>query len=121
MASYIAKSNDEWARVLSSKNVVDNVNHWSPSPLPLLRSLPGHYLFFFASTSSLKKRMVGWGTVREQYSDTVANAWARFGDANGVASLDEMLERLNSFSSVPKSDPKTASSPIGNTIVDGVV
>jgi hypothetical protein len=100
--------------------VTDNLNFWSPHPKPLLKALPGNRLFFFARVPPKpERRVVGFGLVREYHADTVENAWKEFGEGNGTASLEEMIARLNSFSSVKgKTTPKSS---IGVTVVDEIV
>ena len=120
MTSYIAKTNEDWAAFLSQEGMTDNVNFWSPNPRPLRNDLPGNRLFFFAKTApGDKRRVVGWGTVREYVALSVEDAWTRFGLGNGANSLDEKIQRLNSFSSV--SSEIGSANVIGNTIVDDVI
>jgi len=122
MPSYIAKTHEDWAEFLIGEGITDNVNFWSPNPVPLLNDLPGNRLFFFAKTASDgKRRVVGWGTVREYVRLSAQEAWSRFGFGNGANSLDEKLQRLNSFSSSSVRSPVSPTTVIGNTIVDDVV
>ena len=48
-------------------------------------------------------------------------AWDRFGFGNGANSLDEKLQRLNSFSSSSVASQVSSTTVIGNTIVDDVL
>lgn len=48
-------------------------------------------------------------------------AWSRFGFGNGANSLDEKLQRLNSFSSSSVASQVSSTTVIGNTIVDDVL
>ena len=100
MPSYIAKTHEDWVAFLIEEEITDSVNFWSPNPIPLLNNLAGNHLFFFAKTAPRgKRRVVGWGTVREYVQSSAQEAWSRFGFGNGANSLDEKLQRLNSFSS----------------------
>ena len=101
MPSYIAKTHEDWAEFLIGEGITDSVNFWSPNPRPLLNTLIGNHLFFFAKTApDSRRRVVGWGTVREYVELSAQAAWSRFGFGNGANNLDEKLQRLNSFSSL---------------------
>mgnify|MGYP001261280880 CR=1 FL=1 len=120
MPSYIAKTHEDWVAFLIEEEITDSVNFWSPNPIPLLNNLAGNHLFFFAKTAPPgKRRVVGWGTVREYVELSVKDAWSNFGLGNGANNIDEMLQRLNSFSSVTSTVSSTTA--IGNTTVDDVL
>ena len=122
MPSYIAKTHEDWAEFLIGEGITDSVNFWSPNPRPLLNTLIGNHLFFFAKTApDSRRRVVGWGTVREYVELSAQAAWSRFGFGNGANSLDEKLQRLNSFSSSSVASQVSSTTVIGNTIVDDVL
>jgi len=122
MPSYIAKTHEDWVEFLIEEGITDSVNFWSPSPKPLLNTLIGNHIFFFAKTGSdSKRRVVGWGTVREYVELSAKAAWSRFGFGSGANSLDEKLQRLNSFSSSSVPSQVNSNTVIGNTIVDDVL
>lgn len=120
MPSYIAKTNENWVEFLKEEGITDSVNFWSPTANPLLKSLPNNRLFLFSKCPPDNKRMlVGYGKVREYFQSTVGEVWRTLALCNGVSSLDEFIERINSFSSV--SQTRNQNTVIGNTIMDEVV
>ena len=120
MSSYIAKSTRAWAEFLKKENITDNFNFWSPSPIPLLRGLPGNRLFFYPKTSwDNKRRVVGWGLVREHRKLSLIDAWERYGVGNGAHNLEDIIQRFGLFKSYTKL--ATEQTVIGNTILDDVV
>jgi hypothetical protein len=119
MTSYIAKTNEDWVAFLIDEGITDSVNHWRVYPQPYRKDLPGNILFFFAkSTSDDKRRLVGWGTVREFMTLSVQETWDRFKFGNGAGSLTGYLELLNSSSS--NTSQVNSTTIIGDTIVDDV-
>ena len=120
MASYIAKTHEDWVEFLKEEGITDSVNFWSPNPKPLLNTLDGNHLFFIAKTPpDSRRRVVGWGTVREYVELSTQESWDRFGFGNGANSLDETLQRLNSFTSV--ASDVSSDTVTGNTIIDDVI
>ena len=120
MPSYIAKTHEDWASFLKAEGITDSVNFWSPNPTPLLKALPGNRLFLFPKCPpDGKRRLVGYGKAREYFPASVEEAWRRFALGNGASSIDEMLERLNSFPAVNRQIDQITS--IGNTVLDEVV
>jgi hypothetical protein len=120
MPSYIAKTHEDWASFLKAEGITDSVNFWSPKPTPLLKALPGNRLFLFPKCPpDGKRRLVGYGKARGYSPASVEESWRRFALGNGASSIDEMLERLNSFSSV--NQPIDQNTTIGNTVIDEVV
>ena len=63
--------------------------------------------------------MLGCGTVREYIELSVKNAWSRFGLSDGANTIDEMLQRLNSFSS--NTSQVTSLTSLRNTILGDVL
>jgi hypothetical protein len=119
MPSYIAKTHEDWVSFLRDEGITDSINFWSPNPTPLLRALPSNRLFFYSKCPpDGKRRLVGYGKVREYLALSVAEAWSRFGVGNGATSIEEKLDRLNSFSSVNRDIDRNM--VIGNTILDEV-
>ena len=119
MPSYIAKSHEDLVEFLRDEGITDSVNHWRVYPHPYIRELPGNYLFFFAKVPpDGKRRVVGWGVVREFLKLSVQEAWDRFKSGNGADSLTEKLQRLNSFTST--TSQVSVTTIIGNTIVDDI-
>ena len=120
MPSYIAKTHEDWVSFLRDEGITDSINFWSPNPIPLLRALPTNRLFLYSKCPpDGKRRLVGYGKVREYLALSVAEAWSRFGVGNGATTIEEKLERINSFSSVNRNIDRNM--VIGNTILDEVV
>ena len=93
MPSYIAKSHEDWVEFLIGEGITDSVNHWRVYPHPYLIELPGNHLFFFAKAApDGRRRVVGWGVVREFLELSVQEAWDRFKSGNGADSLAEKFQ-----------------------------
>jgi predicted HNH restriction endonuclease len=119
LASYLAKSNHDWALFLRENNIPDNINFWSPHPKPLIKALPGNHIFFLAKDPPKPDGEFSASVSCESTTHTrLENAWKEFGEGNGAASLEEMIARLNSFPSVKTK--RNCNSPIGVTVVDEV-
>ena len=68
----------------------------SPTPIPLLKNIAGHHLFFYACPGGRKNRfIVGCGLVLEFMTGSVASAWERFQDRNGAPNLRILLKLIN--------------------------
>lgn len=119
MSHYIAKTHEDWVSFLRDEGITDNANFWSPHPKPLLKDLPGNYMFFYAKVPPLNKRkLVGWGRVVEYKEDTVGHAWEANGQGNGANSLEEQLERINTM--VQEGEHIDVTSRIGANIIDDI-
>jgi len=122
MPSYIAKTHEDWASFLKAEGITDSINFWSPNPKPLLNALPGNRLFLFAKCPpDGRRKLVGYGKVREYRESSVGDSWRRFALGNGSTGIEETLERLNSFSSISVTREINEDMLIGNTVMDEVV
>lgn len=96
MPGYIGNTNEKWAGMLQGKKFVDQVNFWSPAPIPLLKDIVGYHLFFYAHPGGRKDRfIVGCGLVHEFLKGSVASAWERFQEKNGAPNLRVLIKLIN--------------------------
>ena len=90
-----------WYRFLADRPGVTEVNFWQPSGTRDFRVLaPGEP--FFLKTHYPDNRVVGGGFFSDSARLRVSEAWEFFGDANGVASVEEMRAR-SAGTGVPRS------------------
>ena len=89
-------TNAKWVGMLGGKGFVDQVNFWSPAPIPLLKNITGNHLFFYAHPGGRKNRfIVGCGLVQEFRTGSVAAAWERFQEKNGAPNLRILIKLIN--------------------------
>jgi len=92
---YVGVTDDEWFRFLAARPEVSTaeVNFWRPGGGNAFRALtPGEPFFF--KTHAPHNRVVGGGFFSGFAALRVSEAWAMFGAANGVGSLERMRERI---------------------------
>ena len=119
MSDYIAKTDTDWVEFLIEEGITDNVNFWSPSARALRNDLPNNNIYFFSrGTSDSQRKVAGYGKVREFVTKTIQDAWESYRFGNGAVNLSEMLQKLKSLHGRQR---LSATSMIGNTIVDGIV
>jgi HNH endonuclease len=98
--AYVGVTDDNWYRFLADRPGVTEVNFWQPSGAREFRVLaPGEPFFF--KTHYPHNRLVGGGFFSDSARLRVSEAWEFFGEANGVASIEEMRARIGRYRRAP--------------------
>lgn len=93
MRLYVAVTDNDWFALHDSKELVDEVNFWKPSPDASFKALrPGELLLF--KLHAPDNFIAGGGFFTRFLQLPINLAWSAFGEANGVRSLIEMRERV---------------------------
>jgi hypothetical protein len=93
-------TDDNWYRFLADRPGVTEVNFWQPSGAREFRVLaPGEPFFF--KTHYPHNKLVGGGFFSDSARLRVSEAWEFFGEANGVASIEEMRARIGRYRRAP--------------------
>lgn len=90
--AFVAVTDTDWYRLLSSETGLDEVNFWQPSPTGV-RADPGTPWLFKLRTPM--DYIVGGGFFTYYTVMPATIAWDTFGRANGVDSLETFLLRLS--------------------------
>jgi putative restriction endonuclease len=97
MRGYVGVTDDGWYRYLSGRpeGSGTEVNFWRPGGGGGFReqTLAVGEPFFF-KTHAPHNRVVGGGFYSDFASLRVSEAWQLLGDSNGIATMEEMLERI---------------------------
>src|ERR1700677_2731271 len=94
--AYVGVTDDNWYRFLADRPAVTEVNFWQPSGAREFRVLaPGEPFFF--KTHYPHNQLVGGGFFSDSARLRVSEAWEFFGEANGVASVEEMRARIGRY------------------------
>ena len=96
MNAYIAITDFEWFRLLSSQPDIDEVNFWQPGGTRVFSTIEKNGLFLF-KLHSPRNYIVGGGLYTHSSLLPVSMAWDAFGVKNGVLSLREMRERIELY------------------------
>ena len=100
MRAYVGVTDDNWYRFLADRPGVTEVNFWQPSGARQFRVLdPGEPFFF--KTHYPHNKLVGGGFFSDSARLRVSEAWEFFGEANGVASIEEMRARIGRYRRAP--------------------
>ena len=90
---YIAVTDIDWYRFLAARPGLAEVNFWRPRDTRQFHAVSVGEPFFF-KTHAPHNRVVGGGFFSLFEALRLSEAWAWFGEANGVASLAEMRTRI---------------------------
>jgi putative restriction endonuclease len=91
----VAPTDQEWFEQLRDMPGFDEVNFWTPTPWRV-RGLKPDDRFYFMLKHPIRK-IGGFGSF-VRYEDSPASiAWARYGEANGVRSLHELVGRTRHY------------------------
>jgi putative restriction endonuclease len=97
---YVGVTDNEWYRFLAARPEFSEVNFWRPGGGREFRALtPGEPFFF--KTHYPHNRVVGGGFFSGFAPLHVTEAWDLFGEANGVASLQQMRARVGHYRRAP--------------------
>jgi putative restriction endonuclease len=98
--AYVGVTDNNWHRFLADRPGVTEVNFWQPSGAREFRVLaPGEPFYF--KTHYPDNRVVGGGFFSDSARLRVSEAWEFFGEANGVASVEEMRSRISRYRRTP--------------------
>lgn len=102
MRGYVGVTDTEWYRFLAERPRVSEamVNFWRPDGSHKFRALEHGEPFFFKTHEPLN-RIVGGGFFSGFAALPASEAWAMYGEANGVASLEQMRERIAHYRREP--------------------
>jgi len=94
--AYVGVTDNSWYRFLAARPRIAEVNFWQPSGAREFRVLaPGEPFFF--KTHYPHNRVVGGGFFSDSARLRVSEAWELFGEANGVATVEEMRARIGRY------------------------
>ncbi len=103
MRAYVGVTDQEWYRFLAARPLLDEVNFWRPSGGRAFGVLtPGEP--FFCKTHAPHNRVVGGGFYSGFAALPLGEAWELFGESNGVATLQQMRERVGRYRRAPLGD-----------------
>lgn len=113
MRAYVFPTDTAWARYLSDLQQRDptatEVNFWLPGTRGF-DALRPRQRFLFRSKASEGGRIIGGGLYEDYLRFPVSVAWQIYGTANGVASRDELLHRIQRYRArnglPPEADPE---------------
>jgi putative restriction endonuclease len=99
---YVGVTDGEWYRFLAERPEVSRaeVNFWRPGGGRAFRALEVGEPFFFKSHAP-HNRVVGGGFYSGFAALPASEAWDMLGEANGVATLEQMLERIAHYRREP--------------------
>ncbi len=100
MRAFVAVTDWDWFRLLSSRPDLTEINFWQPSGNTVFRALNLGELFLF-KLHSPRNFIVGGGFLGHSTLLPVSLAWETFGEANGAHSLQEMRQRIEHYRKRP--------------------
>ncbi len=103
MKSYVGVTDFEWFELLRRQPDLDEVNFWQPGGSRQFKTLVSGDLFLF-KLHSPRNFVVGGGVFAHSSLLPISLAWASFGIANGVQSLEEMRARTLRYRRSPPAD-----------------
>jgi putative restriction endonuclease len=98
--AYVGVTDHSWYLFLAARPQLTEVNFWQPSGAREFRVLAPGEPFFFKSHYPHNK-VVGGGFFSDSARLRVSEAWDFFGEANGVASVEEMRTRIGRYRREP--------------------
>jgi putative restriction endonuclease len=88
---------DWFRRLRDLETTPKRVNFWTPTPNWNIKSIGPGSKWYFMLKAPIRK-IGGVGTVVESYRPmSISEAWERFGEGNGVASIAELRERTRKY------------------------
>lgn len=100
---YLALTDPSWYEFLASRNRVDEVNFWRPHGGQTFQAIRPGEPFFFKLRGPLKK-IAGFGFFHRYELLPAWLAWDSFGEMNGAATFEAMLDQINRLREGP-ADP----------------
>jgi putative restriction endonuclease len=97
MRAYVAVTDNDWFKLLSSQPHLDEVNFWQPSGSNKFGAINPNELFLF-KLHHPDNYIVGGGIFAHSTTDyPISMVWEAFGIANGAISLIEMRTRVGKY------------------------
>lgn len=93
MRAVVGVTDNAWAAYLRDRPHLTEANFWLPSPTTTFRALQPGWPFLF-KTHHPENQLVGGGFYSGFHVLSVAEAWALFGEGNGVGSLDDLARAI---------------------------
>lgn len=91
MKAIVGVTDNRWAAYLRDRPTIYEANFWVPSAAPF-RALPGQPFLF--KTHAPANQLVGGGFFDAYLELRVSEAWAVFGEGNGVGSEDDLRREI---------------------------
>jgi putative restriction endonuclease len=101
--AFVAVTDNDWLRFLSTRPDIEEVNFWTPSGRSLMNFTPGAPVLF--KLHAPFNDIVGGGFFATFSVLPASIAWDAFGEKNGAATLSEMRRRIEHYRRVD-SDPR---------------
>ncbi|WP_454855266.1 HNH endonuclease [Promicromonospora soli] len=118
--AFVGPTDRDWAAFLRDREYVAEVNFWRPTPLSF-RSLQRGEPFLFKSKWADGNNLIGGGLFNDYCVLTVSEAWAFFGEGNGVASEAELLSKISAYRAKNRNPVRPGEDPkIGCILLDSV-
>ena len=96
MKAYVAVTDIDWYRFLSSRPTIHEANFWRPYGSRSFKVLaPGEPFIF--KTKSPSNKIVGGAIFEGFVSLPISRAWEFFGEGNGVATPEALIQRIHSI------------------------
>lgn len=91
----IAVTDLDWFHNLRASPTLDLVNFWTPTPWGITRFQPGDRLYFLLKAPI--RKIAGYGRFVRYIDMSPAEAWQAYGLGNGVDSLENLTDKVDSF------------------------
>lgn len=120
MKIYVANTDPIWFRYLAQTDETAEVNFWRPHGRgTAFRAIASGELFFFRLGRPFSK-IVGFGTFAHHSTLPLFMAWDTFGQANGCATLPELVDMIAKHRGEQANYRTALGWPIGCTILTNV-
>jgi putative restriction endonuclease len=119
VAIYVGVTDGDWYSFLAWRPDITEVNFWQPVDTRRFGALRPGELFLF-KLKAPNHFIAGGGLFVGANAYPTSLAWAAFGEGDGVASLDELRQRIGRFSRPFRNQPfdPTRDPPIGCRILE---
>jgi putative restriction endonuclease len=113
MNAYIANTDYDWYKYLSSKKDLDEANFWRPTGNAPLATLSQGEPLFFKLKKDYGNRIVGFGLFVLYKRIKFGEAWEVFGNKNGAESLEAMWHQIAPYAQINHHSPPDLNHEIG--------
>jgi putative restriction endonuclease len=94
--AYVAVTDNDWYRFLSSRPSIHEANFWRPYGSRSFKVLaPGEPFIF--KTKAPSNKIVGGAIFEDFVSLPISRAWEFFGEGNGVSTPEALIQRIHSI------------------------
>jgi len=97
MKGFIANTDYDWYTYLASRDNLEEANFWKPAGNQYFKALQRGEPLIFKLKAAHGHAIVGFGLFALFKQLTVFDAWQMFGDANGAADMDRVVERVGKY------------------------